>query len=173
MEVLALDLSLTGSGITTSKGVTTVKTNLKDEVRLIYILDSIAEAAEAAYIEFVIVEGLAYGSTMGKATERAGLWWLVKMFFWDYNIPVAVAPPTTLKKYATGKGNADKDTVMLEVAKRYTMFDVKNNNEADSVALYAMAMHHLGNPIAEVPATHLEGLLKVQWPEGKPYGSEG
>lgn len=42
--------------------------------------------------------------------------------------------PTALKKFVTGRGNAPKDHMMLEVFKRWN-FSPKTNNEADAYAL--------------------------------------
>lgn len=165
MSVLALDLSLTGTGVATASGVSTIKTKLKDEERIFYIAEQLINYIPGD-LSLVIVEGLAYGTQTGKAMERAGLWWFLKLLFYGQGMPVAVCPPTVLKRYACGKGNADKATVMLEVAKRYDMFKISNDNEADSVALYALAMDKLGTPLVEVPKTHRDALDKVQWPEG-------
>ena len=47
---------------------------------------------------------------------------------------VVEVPPSTLKKFVTGKGNAKKDQMMLAIYKRWgTEFD--NNDAADAYAL--------------------------------------
>ena len=166
MSVLSIDLSLAGTGVTSENGTCTIKTKLKDEDRIFYIADQIVELLPTD-TTLLIIEGLAYGTQTGKAMERAGLWWFVKLLFYGQGVPTAICPPTVLKKYATGKGNSDKDTVMLEVAKRYgDIFKITNNNEADSVAMYAMAMDYLETPLVLVPKSYREALDKVQWPEG-------
>ena len=47
---------------------------------------------------------------------------------------LAEIPPTTVKLFATGKGNADKDEVLAAVKARWSP-DVHDDNEADAVAL--------------------------------------
>ena len=50
-------------------------------------------------------------------------------------------PPTSLKKFATGKGNATKDIVMKEVLRRWG-FNTDDNNEADAYVLARMVRAH-------------------------------
>lgn len=50
------------------------------------------------------------------------------------NVQVIEVPPTVLKKFATGKGNAPKEQVMAHVARRWgQIFDT--NDEADAYVL--------------------------------------
>jgi len=48
-----------------------------------------------------------------------------------------------LKKFATGKGNAPKDVVMLNAYKKWG-FDAANNNIADAYVLAMMGLAHIG-----------------------------
>ena len=49
--------------------------------------------------------------------------------------------PSEMKKFATGKGNANKEIVMLEVYKRWG-FSAKTNNTADAYVAAAMGLAH-------------------------------
>lgn len=60
---------------------------------------------------------------------------------------VQYVAPTELKKFATGKGNADKDAVMLAAAKIEPM--IANNDEADAWWLWAIGCYLTGNPFIE------------------------
>lgn len=173
-KVVGLDLSLTGTGIVTATAVATLKppasvvpskkNSLTEHARMAWVRDSIWAIIIADKPELVVVEGLAYASKTGKVNERAGLWWMVNMALWESEIAVAVVPPTTRAMYGTGKGNADKETVFVETVKRYPEFDIKNNNEADAVLLYAMGMERLGAPLVNLPATHTRAMGSVVWP---------
>jgi crossover junction endodeoxyribonuclease RuvC len=79
-------------------------------------------------------------------------------------VQVAVVSPASRAKYATGKGNAGKDVVMREVARRFPDF-AGGEDEADALVLRAMGMDHLGYPMAPMPQTHRDALAAVQWPE--------
>lgn len=57
---------------------------------------------------------------------------------YDNNIPCFFLPPSTIKKYITGKGNASKQEVIQAVQCRG--FSPKDDNEADALALLLLAL---------------------------------
>lgn len=95
----------------------------------------------------VFVEGPAYSSTTGSVHDRSGLWWLVYGSFMARNVPVFVVQPTSRAKYATGKGNANKDSVLAATVKQFLNVDITDNNVADAVQLAAMGARHQGFPV--------------------------
>ena len=77
-----------------------------------------------------------------------------------------VVPASSRAKYATGRGNAGKDEVLLAVSRRYPHAPIVNNDQADAVALAAMGARLLGEPIEDsLPKTHLDALAKLAAPE--------
>lgn len=56
---------------------------------------------------------------------------------------------SAVKKYATGKGNADKEKVLQAAWRTFGIDSVANNDEADATWLYAVGMHLVGEPIVE------------------------
>ena len=56
----------------------------------------------------VALEGYSYGSK-GKVFHIAENTGVLKYKFFQYSIPIDIIAPTTIKKFATGKGNADKE----------------------------------------------------------------
>jgi len=56
----------------------------------------------------VALEGYAYGA-QGKVFHIAENTGILKYKLYQLSIPVTVIPPTEVKKYATGKGNSDKN----------------------------------------------------------------
>lgn len=175
MIVTGLDLSLTSTGwatvtdagdITTgriqSKGTKTATLRDRRE-RLADLAWKISEAASDA--DLVVVEGPSFGQLRQSGQhDRAGLWWLALDAIWQVCTVVEV-PPASVKKYATGKGNADKDTVLLAVARRFPHVDLTGNDEADALILAAMGARHLGTPIDDMPLTHTMAMSKVAWPQ--------
>lgn len=111
-----------------------------------------------------VIEGIAISRTTGHVMTRAGLWWLVvdALDSRPY-VSWAQVSPTGRAKYATGKGNAGKDVVMREVARRFPTF-AGGEDEADALVLRAMGMDHLDVPMAEMPKTHRAALDAVDWP---------
>ena len=161
--MLGLDLSLTGTGVAHAGVATTIAPKkLTDVARMDYITDGIFDYLDKG-VELVVMEGLAYGSVTGSAMERAGLWWRVKTFFVHERIAFAHVPPTVLKKYGTGKGNAGKDEVMIAVTRTFPDWEAKNNNEADAVVLANMGLAKLGLETPKLPKVQTDALEKVAW----------
>ena len=171
--VVGVDPSLTGTGIAVRpsggqdiKLDTLSARNKLGHDRMKFIVDSVYTTISAYGANLVIIEGPSYGSqgTGSGHHERAGLWWMITHQVWRAGIPIAVVPPTCVKKFATGKGNAGKDLIMLEVSRRFPWF-YGDNNAADALLLCAMGAQWLGEPIINMPKVHLAGLEKVKWPE--------
>lgn len=176
--VVGIDLSLASTGIAridTAWGTTTVdrivSKGKKDAclfdryTRLDRIACQAAKLAEDA--DLVVIEGPSFGqSRQGGEHDRAGLWWMVAQLILCFPTPLVEVPPATLKKYATGKGNAPKDAVLAAVVRRYPDVDVAGNDQADALVLAAMGARRLGEPIeASLPIAHLDAMTKVAWPE--------
>lgn len=169
MIVVGLDLSLTSTGVARWNGIayTTAlvkpKASLRGHERLAWILGDLRERTQDATL--AVVEGPSYGSATQGVHERGGLWWMVTHQLWLWQIPTAVAPPASVKRYATGKGNAQKDAVLTAVVRRFAEFD-GNNDAADALILAALGAEHLGHPIVPMPQTHRDALPGVAWPNG-------
>lgn len=161
--VVGLDLSLTATGIAGADWAKTLKPKNTGYDRLRNIRDSVVLDYTAS-ADLVVVEGPSYGSKTGNQHERAGLWWLIAYALWMRGTPLAVVPPSNLKKYATGSGIADKDRVMASVVRRFDWFD-GDNNAADAAVLAAMGYDHLGHPTVTMPQAHREALKAVKWPD--------
>jgi crossover junction endodeoxyribonuclease RuvC len=160
--VLGVDPSMTATGLATRDEAGTFETKPdawrgRDLARLQYIAGAVLDAAKGA--DLVVMEGLAFASKSGKAGDRAGLHWLIRDRLDGLGVPVAIVPPTSRAKYATGKGNAGKDAVLIEVVRRLPV-QVANNNEADAVVLLAMGLDHLGEPLAVMPACTVPRLTR-------------
>lgn len=160
MKIIGLDLSLTRTGVATQEGTSVLATPKKGYDRLRWIREQVLEACDGA--DLVVVEGPSYGSQGRAIHQIAGMWWLVTMAV-DEKYPLAVAPPSTIKRYATGRGNANKDAMMLATARKFDWFG-GDNNEAD--ALWACAMGHewAEDPIVTMPKASRIALEGVAWP---------
>ena len=74
-------------------------------------------------------------------------------------------PPNVLKKYLTGKGNANKEAMMLSVYKRFG-FEAYTNNVGDAFALASAGLCILGADVP-VPASQVDYLRSsVDLPKG-------
>lgn len=111
----------------------------------------------------VAIEGPAFSSNVGKAWDRAGLWWYIVRQFVVNGIPIIEIPPTSRSKYGTGSGRAGKDEVLLAVSRTYPDFDIKNNDESDALLLCAMAARLHGSAIEDsLPKNKLDAITKLQ-----------
>ncbi len=52
----------------------------------------------------------------------------------DFDIYPLIVPPTSLKKYVTGKGNTQKNQMLMHVFKKWNL-EFTDDNAADSYAL--------------------------------------
>lgn len=169
--IVGLDLSLASTGVAiTFGGLTRVtritskptgKTTADQLARLRRIVADIRAELPASDHTVAAVEGPAFGANDSGAHVRGGLWWMVRDMLDADGVDVAVIPPTTLKKYATGRGNAPKDAVLAAAVRRFPDVDVTGNDEADALWLAAMRARMEGHPIDDVPATHTAALSGV------------
>lgn len=164
-RVIGLDLSLTATGIALTSGTHTIRATTQGLARLREITRSVTDwAICGGPAALAVVEGPAYSRALGAGHhEAAGLWWMVRSALDDLGVPVAVAPPTTLKKYATGKGNATKPDMRMALYQR-TETDLRDDNQVDAWWLRALGLDHLGHAVVELPAVHRQALDKVAWP---------
>lgn len=102
----------------------------------------------------------------GGHLDRHGLWWAILARLTANEVPYAVVTASARAKYATGRGNAGKDEVLLAVARRFPHVPVTDNNQADALVLAAVGADWLGYPLVELPKAHREALDKVAWPAG-------
>jgi len=152
MTTLGLDLSLTNTGVCILSEKEHVLRNIKSKpqgdtpvdelLRIKGILSDIEDIiTDGEYeIELVAIEGLAFMARNTTAlVQLSALNYLTRNLLYEYNKPFVIVAPTSLKKFITGKGVAPKDTMMLEVYKRYNT-SILDNNTCDAFALAQCAM---------------------------------
>lgn len=168
-RVAGLDISLTGTGIATRGGTTRIPTTgrrrdtvLQRRTRMKHITDTVL--TEIGTVDLACVEGPSHHSVGGSVWDRGGLWWLIVDSLCARDIPVAVIPPTSRAKYATGNGGSRK-TAVLDAAQRRYGAVLDSDDEADALVLRAMGLDWLGEPLAVVPEGHGVALAGCQWPD--------
>lgn len=78
---------------------------------------------EQHIVEHVGIEGYSFGSK-GKVFNLAENAGVLKYKIWQRNIELLEIPPTTAKKFATGKGNANKEALYQSFLDE-TSYDIK------------------------------------------------
>lgn len=166
---VGLDLSLTSTGVADGETTRCLKVKLPvkaTELQRTQRLHTLSVLIDKAcrWARLVIIEGPSYGSQATHAHSTGELHGLVKVIMLQRRIPFAVPSPSSLKLYATGKGNASKEAVFKEALKRGA--EVNNFDEADAWWLLQMAYAQYGHAHRIVmPAKNTTALEKVQWPQ--------
>jgi crossover junction endodeoxyribonuclease RuvC len=95
----------------------------------------------------VAMEGYSFGSA-NRAHMAGELGGAVKLALQEINLVPLIVPPSSVKKYATGKGNAKKDLMILACYKNWGV-EFSNDNEADSYCIAKIAAGHATNAAQE------------------------
>ncbi|MEV7897270.1 RuvC family protein [Streptomyces cyaneofuscatus] len=164
--VIGLDLSLTCTGVAGAGWSDIVRTKRRGDDRLHYLATAVGDMVKRA--DLVVMEGPSFGHSGPRAHEDlSGLRVLVRLYCYRHRIPYGVVPPSSLKMFATGRGNATKGEVRSGVADRYGHHTegVGRYDQADAYTAMAMGLHHLGHPLAPVPEKALRALAGCAWPD--------
>lgn len=175
MSYFGIDLSMTGTGLASFDGsewdLATVSVPAVDSSPGAFI--DRAEAIAAKIIawcdphdgDVLAMEGPALQAKSSQLDRMFALWWFTYRALRDHHAEPHVIPPSVVKQLATGKGNANKDTVLIDTVKRVPQANVSNNNEADAVWLAVAAGHFDGTAVMSLPVSHLTGLAKIMRPK--------
>ncbi len=170
VRVLALDLSLTATGIATPDGtLDTYRPRTRPHANGDTRLDDIANEVEMALYEasypapglLVAIEGPVTRSQA--ATVIGMVHGAVRLVLIRKEVPYLVVPPAAIKTYATGKGNAPKPDMRMSLYKR-TGLDVADDNQVDAAWLRLLALDLAGRAELDLPQTHRRALSKLTLP---------
>lgn len=181
LRVLGVDSSLTATGLSlidvpgspvtdkltilepTSIQVATVgapkprlKTRREYSRRVSHVVESVAAAMEG--VDLIMMEELAYGAKGDTAFVLPWIWGRIIDAAEERDIPIGFANIQQVKKYATGKGNADKDIVLAAMVRRFPDVAITNNNESDALTLGLIGCRARGYPI-DHPTIHKEEVM--------------
>lgn len=160
-SILAVDLSLTHTGCCLDGECSSITSKLRGWPRVNHILSALLSMADPAQV--VVLEGYSFGSR-GRAVYDIGeLGGVVRWTLFDSGVPFVDVPPSSLKKYATGRGNSPKDAMIAAAIRRFG-FPGSDNNEADAYLLWCMALHGYGFPVVDVPMKQAEQVERIEWP---------
>ena len=144
-------ISLIRTGIISSKKVGFERwAAMAEELQAILVLHRPA---------FLVTEGYGFGNANTLATlVEVGT--VLRYFIWQEGLTNILIPPTTLKKFTTGRGNSKKEGMLLEVYKRWG-HEVPTNDEADAVALGYVGLALSGVDVA-LPKVNLSAVNRYQ-----------
>ena len=169
-RVLALDLSLTATGIAEPDGtLSTFKPTTKGDLRLREISNRIRGLLSdllvdsGVDVDLVVIEDLPMGIRNAAAGALGMLHGAVRSQLIWLEVRYLTVPPASLKTYATGRGNAPKPDMRMALYKR-TGLDVPDDNQVDAAWLRYLALDLAGHPELDLPASHRRALDKLKEP---------
>ncbi|KAB2384732.1 RuvC family protein [Actinomadura montaniterrae] len=176
-RVIGLDLSLTATGVACWDGrpLSTIRTVASEGDER---LRRIAVTVRADAFDYLTNTGcdLAVIEDLPTHAHSAGITGMVhgavRCVLMELGVPYALVPPATLKKYATGKGNATKPDMRMALYRRAGI-DVRDDNQCDAWWLQAAGLDYLGHPPVELPKDQRKALTKAKWPAILPFAGVG
>lgn len=151
--VMGVDLSLTSTGlivlgesgeVLANKAITSKPSGLKllgRMARYDAIADEICQAAMTYQPSVACIEHYVTGGAGGGIAERIELGCIVRRMLMDLKVEIHEVPPTTLKKWTTGKGafkGGGKTPMVVAIMSRWGV-EFSTDDEYDAYALGRMA----------------------------------
>lgn len=154
-QIIGIDLSITATGITTPDGPQLIQTKSTqdDLTRYRTIIEAIQQPVKTLQPDLIVIE--APIKTRQSNIRTHALHGIVR---WTLQTePLIYVVPSTLKKYATGKGNANKIDMIIAARERLKI-DTNDDNIADSAWLYTLGLDLLNHPPVTLPKTHRQAM---------------
>ena len=154
-KILAIDPSLTSTGWAVGNSefdllFGDLKNDLRGEIRITWIITKLKELLLQHKPNIIAFEDYSYGSHTS-AYDLGELGGFIRVLLKEYKdanptVTILKFAPSELKKFVTGKGDAQKDMIMMKLFQRFGV-ETANNNQADAVGLFFMPL--LGKTPAE------------------------
>lgn len=141
-----IDIALMESGMCESEILirTQPEEFADDTDRIRYIRDELMNYLKKLKGEVrVCIEAPAFHARGRAVSQIFGLNAVVRSALRDAGIPFVDVSPSEVKKFATGKGNAEKTLILREVWRRF-QFDASDDNSADAYVLAQIGLRLLG-----------------------------
>lgn len=187
MIVVGIDPSLTATGIAVLRdgqpehprcigyGGKRGASDIDRARRVVALVREVTAAVRAKQPDLVVIEGPAYGSTLGSSCDRNFLWGaLVHEFGVVGPMKYAGVTPACLKRFATGKGALPNKLPVVRAVNRWwphlnlraESVSRMQDNEADAMVLATMGAARYEPHLLpfELESWHPANLGAVAWP---------
>jgi len=181
MNVLGLDPSMGASGLivldrhgdiihqsvvkSSSLGVT-VPARMKRIHMAVREIEGIVSAFQPGV---VCLETYSFNSQSGMTSQIAEFGGMIRYMLWTKGMQIHEVAPTTLKKWASGKGSGDKTLTIASITSRYNvMFDSNDLYDAYGLARIAMQVAKLEEPANLQQREAIEVVMKPKLKNLKP-----
>ena len=142
MRFVGLDLSTkTGLVILDESGNVLTETEItskikKDPQRMIDLTEQVLSHLEKD--DVIAIEGFSYGSRGKGIAFQFGYGYSVQIALYTNDFNYLIVTPSQVKKFATGKGNASKDNMILPIYKKWG-YEHESDNVRDAFVLAQIA----------------------------------
>lgn len=85
----------------------------------------------------IVIEGYSFASKGRAVLSLAEFGGVLRMALLSLGVRIVEVPPTSLKKFVCGKGNAGKTEIIAALARQYQV-SYETNDEYDALGLWAM-----------------------------------
>lgn len=175
MNILAIDLSLSATGVVYPEGRVETRQwapvpKHKGAMTAAMAGDLHRDRLNAAEAWFranmamnrptmIAIEGYSYGSKGSSITQLAEVRGLLRFLADSYGVPFVEIDPTTIKMFGTGKGNAGKPEMIANARERFG-YDAFDDNAADALILWHLVHQYLdtGQSTVKLPQSHMRAL---------------
>lgn len=120
------------------RGKTVQVPNERGHLRLQLIANEVAHTLEVWDPAFVAVEGYAYCRNVNSFVTLVEVGTVIRQTLYRTQVSWVEVPPTVLKKWTVGKGNASKDEMAWAVRQRW-QYHSHSHDIVDAFALAQMA----------------------------------
>jgi Holliday junction resolvasome RuvABC endonuclease subunit len=165
IAVAGIDPSLTATGYAHTDGSLNTIVYPRDctgDQRLHYFHGWLSQILRIEQPTHVLLEDLpthAHGAGITGMVQG-----VVRLALMQTGRPYTTVPAATLKKFATGRGNATKADMRMALYQRANL-DIRDDNQADAAWLRYLGLYLLDMPAFTLPKTHLEPLKKLRTPD--------
>lgn len=156
MRIMGLDLSITCTGVglpdRTTMAIAPLRGITGDD-RLVYLADHIGLAVRTSLADLVVIEDLT-GLYKGEAARTMPMvHGAVRLELKRHHVPYVLLNASSLKKFATGNGGADKTAMALAALKRLGReYGTSDECDADWLRVAGRMVYGLGEYL-DVPET--------------------
>lgn len=163
---IGIDYSTTATGIAIIDGdhwqTFTLRSKPKGDTLSAYyeriqdLCHDIIAAVDMRLGDVIAIEGIAFAGR-GSSVDRLHYAWhrTVEFLTRLQKTDLVIVTTNQVKQLATGKGNAQKDEVLLATERRVPQAQAANNDEADAVWIAVGASILAGSPAVDLPAAHM------------------
>lgn len=119
---------------------------LSIEERIIQLEKEFEFIPKIVNLHSVYLEGPSFASSGAFVLQMGALHYYLRIFLFKKNVNYKVVTPNELKKFVTGKGQAKKNLMLLNVYKKWNV-EFQDDNVADAYGLARMCLEEYLNAV--------------------------